>query len=199
MKKTIFLSTLVVMFTSLSGCFEKVDPASEQPSQAAAASEVIGDNAACEPLVADLLAGQHMLAGNVTATNDATNLYVTFNTTDGWLMTGTQLYVGNLAGLPTNKAGNPKIGNFPYKMSFSPYSTSYTYTIPLSTFGGDQCLVIAAHANVVQLDAEGIETNGQTAWSAGSPITPGGSWATYSVYCLCDGGSGEGGGGVGGN
>jgi hypothetical protein len=196
MKKIMIFSGLIVMLTSLSGCFEKVNP--KQESQAAATVDVTDSNSPCEALVADLLAGQHILSGNVTVTNDLTNLYVTFNTTGGWLMTGTQLYVGSIGGLPVNNAGNPKIGNFPYKMSFSPYSTSYTYTIPLSSLGQDQCIVIAAHANVVKLDQDGNIVEEQTAWSAGSQITPGGSWATYSVYCICDN-SGSGSGGIGGN
>jgi hypothetical protein len=203
MKKVIFFSGLMAILTSFSGCLEKVNPKEEEAATTAAATStpLIGGNDSCEPLAANLMAGQNMLAGNVIATNDATNLYVTFNTTNGWLMTGTQLYVGSMEGLPVNKAGNPQIGNFPYSMSFSPYSTSYTYTIPLSTFGTNQCIVIAAHANVVQLDTNGNETNGQTAWSAGNAIRPGGSWATYSVYCICAGGSGSGtgGGGIGGN
>ena len=151
----------------------------------ATTSGVIMPVTGCEPSVNKFYAGQHMLAGNITVSNDAVNLFVTFNTVDGWLMKQTQLYVGAKSGLPAGANGNPKIGNFPYKAPHKPMVTSYTYTIPLSSLKGDSCIIIAAHAEVIKVGANGQEYSGETAWGAGKEITPGGSWATYSDYCLC--------------
>jgi hypothetical protein len=107
-------------------------------------------------------AGQDTNAGSVSATQDETNLYVTFTTTGGWEMSLTHLYVG------TSAPGGYNPGGFPYQTTHSPRVTTYTYTIPLASIGavsGD-VVYIAAHANV---------HNGQqaeTAW-AGQGQWPG--------------------------
>lgn len=109
-------------------------------------------------------------AGVVTVRDDGTNLYVTFETTDGWILEDTHLYVGTE---PPTKAAP---GRFPFK-------NQTAYTILLSTLGvecGDD-LYIAAHA-VVSRDGQE-----ETAWadSYGIPFVKG--WAMYFQYEVCNG------------
>jgi hypothetical protein len=200
MKKLIAYSMLLVLLASFSGCWEKTSdeatPAARKPATEDPSEEI---DSTCGSKTVDFLAGQNIPAGTIEISNDLTNLYVTFNTTGDWKMMETHLYVGSIEGLPKTSTGNPKIGNFPYKDSLGS-ATTFTYTIPLSSLGEDQCFVVAAHASVATLDGEGNVIEQQTAWGAGSQITEGGSWATYTVYCPCDGeGDGNGGGGIGGN
>ena|GEM_PF-3323233 len=55
-----------------------------------------------------LYGGQHIEAGTVTVETTETDLIVTYQTTDGWELGTTHLYVGTEEGLPTNNKGNPK-------------------------------------------------------------------------------------------
>ncbi|MCF8424075.1 MAG: hypothetical protein K9H41_07010 [Bacteroidia bacterium] len=131
--------------------------------------------------VQNLMAGQFINSGNVTVTNDSTNLYVTYNTVNGWQIQKTHLYVGDCDSIP-NKNGNPKIGLFPYQTSNSPRVTSFTYTIALSTLHGKACYCIAAHAEVVLVDGSGNVIQSETGWGQG--VSQGGnSWAMKFSYC----------------
>lgn len=131
------------------------------------------------PAVVDFLAGQHTLAGTITVGNDAENLYITYETTGDWMIKATHLYAGTPEGLPVNKQNSPQNGHFPYKGTFSPYTTSQTYTIPLSEL--PQCLTIAAHAEVVKV-VDGVVVQSETAWGKGDKI--GKSWAMKFEYCI---------------
>ena len=144
----------------------------------------------CDSLVVDFMAGQHTDIGSIVVKSDTANLYVTFNTVAGWTMKETHLYVGPLASMPQTPAGNPKIGNFPYKASHTPGATTYTYTIPRTTLATDSCIAIVPHAATQLLDANGKEFRGETAWGAGKQLNGSGSWAMYMTYCFCDGQTG---------
>lgn len=190
MKKVLMFSML--LGTLASGCSHPhadVAPADLRTSSSDATA-LAGD---CAPVTVDFMAGQHTDAGDVTVTNDLTNVYVTFTTTGAWVMKESHLYVGGMDGLPVGKGGNPKIGNFPYKTTYNPKASTYTYTIPRSTLGNDPCLVVAAHAAVVRSNPDGSTSGGETAWGAGNAIKDGGSWATYFVYCVCPAGNTTGG------
>lgn len=136
--------------------------------------------------VMTLNAGQTIDAGTVTVENDVDNLYVTFTATAPWWLSETHLHVANtLAGIPTNRKGNPKIGNFEYQVAYDPLVSEYTYTIAKADLGlvdGNNSLVVAAHAVVVQLDANGYVTDSETGWADGDTFTDKGSWATYFAY-----------------
>ena len=127
-----------------------------------------------------LLAGQYMNAGAVSVSNDATNLYVTYTTTNGWQLVQTHLYAGDCSAVPTNHGGNPTIGLFPNQTNHTPNVTSFTYTLPLA--GLDSCYCIAAHASLVQVDASGNVLQSQTGWAQGDPFG-GNSWAMIFHYC----------------
>jgi hypothetical protein len=138
----------------------------------------------------------------VTVENDENFLYVTFSTVDSidhWLLSETHLHVADsLAGIPTNKKGNPKIGNFAYQRSYEPHVSTDTYIIPKPNLSLDDnnSVTIAAHAVVVQLDGDGNVIANETGWGDGDPFVDRGSWATYFQYqwkqCNNGGGGGEG-------
>jgi hypothetical protein len=159
---------------------------------APASAEICGT-----PQVVTLFAGQTIDAGTVTVSNDENNLYVTFSSTNGWLLSETHLHVADsLAGIPTNKKGNPKIGNFTYQTSYEPPVTEDTYVIPYASLSVDdnRSVTIAAHAVVVQLDGSGNIIESETGWADGENFVDRGSWATYFQYQwqLCNGGKGDG-------
>lgn len=134
----------------------------------------------CQPTVTTLIAGQYYNAGNVTVTNDANFIYVTYNTANGYVLTQTHLYVGACALIPVNRPGNPIPGQFPYASSHSGI-TSYTYQVPISAIPVGGCGCIAAHA-VVSLATGG---GTQTAWGSGTVINPDGQWGMKFDYCSC--------------
>src|SRR5512132_1874856 len=77
-----------------------------------------------DPLVVDLIAGQHTDVGDIKVWDDGTTLYVQYETVDPWCMTETHLAVASsLSDIPQAN-GNPIPGQFPYKKSFK-CETSY--------------------------------------------------------------------------
>ncbi|MCY7292026.1 MAG: hypothetical protein LH615_07575 [Ferruginibacter sp.] len=138
----------------------------------------------CPPTVVTLFAGQTINAGNVTVTNDANFIYVTYNTANGYVLTQTHLFVGACALIPVNRPGNPIPGQFPYA---SPHSnlTSYTYQIPITAIPLGVCGCIAAHAVVVKYNAAGQIVDQQTGWGNGTVINPTGNWGMKFTYCSC--------------
>ena len=103
-----------------------------------------------DPFVTDLIAGKHYDAGDVEVWNDEDNLYVTFNTSDGWEMGVSHLHVAtSLDGIPQKK-GNPPPGQFDYGTDHDPKVTEFTYQIELDWDTGTE-LYIAAHAEVCKI------------------------------------------------
>lgn len=140
-----------------------------------------------------LYAGQTIDAGSVCVSVGGDNLVVSYNTTGGWQLTETHLWVGDdLANMPQTKTGNPQIGNFPYKSGDITGATSYTFNIPLASLdSGDLCghlFDLAAHAALRKLNDGGGGYQTQTGWGAGTQINARGSWATYFTYTItCEG------------
>ena len=136
---------------------------------------------------AALIAGQNINAGSVCIEIVNGNLLVTYNTTGGWQLVETHLWIGTVSlTIPQTKSGNPKIGNFPYHSGDITGATTYTHTIPISNLFtcpslNTRRLYVAAHA-VVRKDGQ-IET----AWSEGSNFSAKGNWGTYTAVLLtCD-------------
>lgn len=118
-----------------------------------------------EDTFCDLIAGQTINTGQVLFSHDATNLYVTYLTSNGWTLTEVHLYVGTLAGLPTNKTAI-KIGQFPYSAT-NLNVTQFTFTIPLANLQKDaNGYAIFAHAVVIN------GTQQETAWSNNCTYKP---------------------------
>ncbi len=139
-----------------------------------------------------MLAGQHIEAGQVCVEVDAAgeNLLVTYEMEDGWQLVEAHLWAGlNLADMPQSKAGNPKIGNFPYNSGSIAGADSHTFTVPLTVFGGvEPCGVtglLAAHAAVRKANGDGTYQT-ETGWLEGPQITAKGSWAmNSSIFFTC--------------
>lgn len=139
----------------------------------------------CLPTDVDLIAGQNMVAGTISVINDENNIYVTYTTTGGWVLTQTHLYVGDCALIPVNNPGNPIPGQFPYAGTHNNL-TSVTYTVPLSRIPAGTCGCIAAHAVVKQLNISGGTIQTQTGWGNGVRINlNGGNWGMKFDYCSC--------------
>ncbi len=151
MKKLIYLIVLaLILGLVLTGCLlSNVGqvPATEQSGIAYLTKGT--------PKEIKLYAGQHIDVGTVTVSDDGTDLTVTYNTTDGWVMTETHLAIaGSLEGIPQTGKGNPIPGKFEHSMDHDPAVTVYTYTIPITW---EPCieLSIAAHAVVVEQLTDG--------------------------------------------
>lgn len=139
-----------------------------------------------DPVVSNLIAGQNIVSGTITVQNDQDSLYVTFNTTNGWMLGKTHLYVGELQNMPSTPNGNPQIGNFPFQHTFDPMVNADQYAIALSDLPA--CFIVAAHAETHLVGSNGEILQTETSWGQGTQFNESGSWAMYSSYCVqeCD-------------
>ncbi|MEP7256721.1 MAG: hypothetical protein ABI666_13160 [Ferruginibacter sp.] len=199
MKKKLLYSALAFTITSVAifSC-QKADitPTNNTPASAPAQEyvkippidndgPVLGRTDECLPTEVNLMAGQTMIAGTITVTNDSSYIYVTYTTTGGWVLTQTHLYVGDCALIPVNNPGNPIPGQFPYGGTLNNVTT-VTYQIPISKIPMGGCGCIAAHAVVKQLNSSGGTIQTQTGWGQGTLINmTGGNWGMKFDYCSC--------------
>ena len=171
-------------------------PKSTTSSQSSALVEIAGEGDGCTTL----FAGQTIDAGTVCVSVDSGAdtsaqcgagssgvLNVTYSTTGGWELTEAHLAAGtSLDDIPLNKAGNPKIGNFPYNSGDITGSTSHSFSVPLCHFGLDGAssvcdpvtALIAAHAAVRKDNGDGSYQT-ETGWGDGDRFKQRGSWAEY--------------------
>lgn len=147
----------------------------------------IPQGGSCDPYVVDLLAGQHILAGEVTVTNSSDTLRIDVDLHTGMMnhqhgaIWAVHIYAG-FGPPPTDGNGNVAPGQFPYKTDYPNGTTSHIELIPLSDFpatGGD-VIQIAVHAEV-SCDLHGNET----AWAFGQNPFTGGQWGWWSDYTVC--------------
>jgi len=143
--------------------------------------------AAQEPIT--LLAGKYIESGNVAISTSGDNLTVTFETTDGWQMMETHLYVG------TDVPDKSAPGRFPYTHEDLGGATADTYNLFLSELElnpGDT-VYMAAQAALQKpvVDEDGnpvLDEEGnpvyleESAWAEGDPIRPGKNWAMYFSF-----------------
>ncbi len=151
------------------------------------------------PYTVDLIADggepPGIVVGTVSVWNDGTDLYVKYQTTDGWEMTETHLHVAEqledipqtTGGKKGNGAGNPIPGQFSEGDSYAPPVTEAEFTIPLNGWGPGTPLFIAAHAGVQKLSdvipasfASGASTDSVLVIAEGSPNYPVGYGGSYS-------------------
>lgn len=180
MKKPLY--TFMAIVGLIASCQKEEVQPSEFTSLPNPYSSSLIQETSCEETF-DLFGGQTIWVGEVSISNDDNYIYVTYNTSGGWVINETHLYIGDPNGIPSNNAGNPQLGQFPYNESHTGV-TSHTIIVPIDP--NLECYVVAAHASVSLLDENGIEIQQETAWSSGNQINEGGSWATYSDYCLLE-------------
>lgn len=127
------------------------------------------------PKTVPQIAGQNFLAGSITVDNNQDFIRVRITSAASWKLIKSHLYVGKFEDAPTNKPGNPKVGNFPYQVTHDPNTQSYTFTVPLGILDGN--IIVAIHSEV----ANTITGKKETAWGDGLGFL-GNSWATYISY-----------------
>jgi hypothetical protein len=147
-----------------------------------------------------LYAGQNINAGSVHYEDIDTNgdqvddaLKVSFETANGWELTEVHFFIGSsLTKLPTNKAGNPQPGQFPYKSGSINGQTAYSFTIPFSTLGyscpsaATEDYFVSAHAGL-RKSLGGGSYQQESGWGDGLRLVQRGSWAMYNIiYLTCD-------------
>jgi len=130
-----------------------------------------------------------MYVGSVSASDDNTNLTVTYAIYTGdWKFSETHLHIAtSVGGIPTAKNGCLDPDKFSYSVPpVSPY-TSQTYTIPISSIfgyspapGGPYTIYIAAEATIRQSNDKGSI---QTAWGEDRSF-PCKKWSSYISYPL---------------
>jgi len=143
----------------------------------------------CGRMISKILyGGQTIALGNIFISNNDENLFVRYQTYNGWVLSETQLYVGALSGAPVNGPGNPTVGIFPYKTTHNPTVTTYEYVIPLSTLGSlsavQSQIIVASHAVVLKLNNNNVVIQEETAWSGCDRFVKKGNWATYSYFWI---------------
>ena len=162
---------------------------------------VLAAPAGADQVTKDLLAGQDIDVGDVSVWNDCDNLYVKYETTDGWEITETHLYVGKTPCPPPTTAP----GQFPYDDddATSVSDTEVLYTILLDDIDGydmqlnkkgkptgvmiadgnpgvtpGTSVCIAAHAVVEKCVTESFEFTPELTWQRSSET----SVAVYPGY-----------------
>jgi hypothetical protein len=130
-----------------------------------------------------LIAGQNIPVGNVSFADVDTNndgikdaLEVTYMVESATL-TDISFWIGSSeAGLPVNKAGNPVVGQFPYKFIVAG-KTSYSFLVPFSAIGysgnDEKIFKVASHASVT------VNGKAEGAWGNGERIIQRGNWAMW--------------------
>lgn len=136
----------------------------------------------------NLIAGQTQVVGTVKAYANSEGIFVEYRTTGDWYLTQIHTDVepecDDGFAFPTNKNGNPQIGQFDYNsdndpMFEGPYHT-WLVTFPWVDLWGSPELCFAAHAVVKKIvNGQVVET--QTGWGDGED-GPGGSWWMYFCW-----------------
>ena len=133
-----------------------------------------------------LYAGQSVVAGEVAVSVVDNELWITYETTEGWTLNEVHAWVGKvLSQMPQTGTGNPQVGRFPYK-GHGIADTTYPVTVPLSDLGDNPCgktFRVAAHASVRTQRHDGTFQT-ESAWADGERLVTPGNWATYFEFTL---------------
>ncbi len=141
------------------------------------------DAASCDEIESTpLYGGKDIEVGLVHLSNSDEFVFITYDLTNtSWSLQETHLYIGPEQDIPYTKAGNPKIGNFPYHAQQDDTNKKeFSYAIPIGEF--EDCMVIIAHA-VVQKDDEPEREETAFAFDSNNEL-PGSRWGWYMDYCL---------------
>jgi len=143
----------------------------------------------------DLIAGQNIDAGDVCTAIVDGNLCVTYTTVGDWEFDEYHLWAGSdLADMPQNKFGSPKLGRFPYKEinlsgGETPVTTRTVCVTPEELDLDEWCDLseakVVAHAVVARdSDKDGILDTSETGFGDGDDLG-GNSWALGMNVPLC--------------
>lgn len=172
---TKYLSTFLVACVGLAACGEPIPPLAPN-DDAPLVNHTVGMQGIN---TVDLLAGQTTDVGDVTITDDGTDLTVTITMEAGWCLTEVHLAAADAEEwIPQNNKGNPQIGQFGkwsdgdswtgFAAEFE-CSTGDSWSFPLRPdMNGDDAIVVAVHAVVVSTETACFDASG------GSPVNTGG-------------------------
>jgi hypothetical protein len=139
MKKIQFIFTLSLLALIFSSCDKGLKENKDLlikgvPAPIYIDVNLLGD---CPSGPIDLIAGQHTVVGQIYVEKDVDTdcLNVTYKIDDAaegdWFLTEVHLeLVTNPNAFPMTNSGNPKIGNFKFKYSFSPFENKKEFAIP---------------------------------------------------------------------
>ncbi len=140
----------------------------------------------CEEHLTDMHAGQTTNIGTATVGNDDHEITIDVDAGQPYLLAEVHIYVGSDP-VPTNNAGNPAPGQFPYSIEFPEPVVSHELAVPLAELdvGCDDQLNVAVHAVVVSFDEQGNEVFEETAWGFGDERFDGMRWGWWFEYGIC--------------
>ena len=178
-RSTATVAALASLTIALYACED--DPLTVPPEVALQVVTGVGADpgAACSPVVEVpfLADGGTVRVGSVLIANDEADVYVTFQTSGGWEINKSSLFIGDADDrIPLSGGGNPRLGQFPWSRDHVGGTPTYTYAVPRAEFEDGDPLTAAAHAEV----RLGERVEG--AWADGDPIRSGRSWATAFTY-----------------
>jgi len=177
---------LAVTMTAFLGC-SKTDLTSPKQGSISSRQSSNSEQVCGEPESHDLIDKSKVVQGNISVSNDATNVYVTINVTaadfkllKAALIIGSEQHVKD--GVTT---GWPQLGPGPLNPDYSqtfpkPGVTSYTFTVPLSSL--DNCFDIAVYGKLTKKDAYG-KTISDVIFLKSDPQLIKKCWQTYQQYC----------------
>lgn len=193
----LLLICLTTLFFSLS-C-SKVDPLATEPStEILATSSFTSEDFFCgNHVVVELVAGKHILGGNVVIGNDEDSLYVIYSAADGWSINEIHVYAGDPYSVPTNQPGTPIPGQFTHVIEFDDPVMNYVVSFSLTDFSSE-CIGVFAHASITNgssnetawsnnVGTNFVEGDASTAWSNGTSfgnLTGTNRWGGYTEYCI---------------
>lgn len=136
---------------------------------------------------AELYAGKDMDVGdvNVSYDNVTGELKVQFVVvTENWTLAETHVHVAtSLEGIPQTKKGNPIPGHFDYsgEYALADRITNDTFVVTVGPLEDGDTIYVAAHAEVVELNAQDEVIQEEGAWGYGEDFV-GANWATCIVF-----------------
>jgi len=173
------VAAVVITTLAIAGCDMLLDSTGPAPDSGFVHRGLIdpGDiGDADHPLTVPLIAGQSTDIGSVSVWVEHEALYVKYSTS--WSLVETQMHIApDPAEFPRTTSGNPRPGQFDFKMNHAPGTSTWTYVVPYPELRPADVVFIAAHADVEHwVDGSVVASEG--AWADGLEF-PGNSWATY--------------------
>jgi hypothetical protein len=125
-----------------------------------------------------LSVGRGINAGTVDVTSDGTKIYVSFNTTDGWVLGATEVHIAKSpGGIPQNRYGLLNLGRFMGRHPWLRCAGRDLYTFPINNLGGQDFCVVA-HAIIARTYRHRLQI--EDAWGGASNF-PGRTCAKYTA------------------